>query len=110
MNPDTQNLRDEALIATVEDIVKAAGADRQGWHLDKKVPISIILALLFQAATGLWFLANMSTDIELLKRSENQQHDRDERQDRAQAEAYLRLSEQLQKVADKLDRIIERGR
>lgn len=35
-------------------------ADREEqWHLDKKVPISIIGAMLFQAAIAIWFASKL---------------------------------------------------
>jgi len=34
-----------------------------GWHLDKRVPVSIILVLLFQFTGGVWIAATMNGDI-----------------------------------------------
>jgi hypothetical protein len=34
-----------------------------GWHLDRRVPVSIIAVLLAQFAGGIWMFATMSGDI-----------------------------------------------
>jgi TolA-binding protein len=36
----------------------------QGWHLDKRVPISIIAVLVAQFAAGVWMVANMNGTIQ----------------------------------------------
>ncbi len=80
-----------------------------GWHLDKKVPISIIVALLMQAAAGLWVIADIKKDVELLKDRSVVQRERDDRQDKVTAEALQMLRDQLKEMNAKLDRLIERG-
>lgn len=35
-----------------------------GWHLDRRVPVSIIVVLLAQFATGIWVASSMSAQIE----------------------------------------------
>jgi hypothetical protein len=104
---DDLSRRDEALIQTVEEMLQRE--HRGGWHLDKKVPISIILTLLLQAAAGLWFVAGLRTDIELLKSSTAVQRERDDRQDKTLADALGLIRADLQKANDKLDRLIEKG-
>jgi hypothetical protein len=34
-----------------------------GWHLDKRVPVSIIVVLIAQLAGGIWMAAQMNSDI-----------------------------------------------
>ena len=77
------------------------------WHLDKKVPLSLIFAMLVQAAMVVWAIADIKKDVEILKAQSLVQRDRDDRQDKAAAEAYLRLSYQLEKIDSKLDRLAE---
>ncbi len=36
----------------------------EAWHLDKKVPVAIILVLVGQFLGGLWFLAKLDSKIE----------------------------------------------
>ena len=75
------------------------------WHLDKKVPLSLIFAMLVQAGMVVWAIADIKKDVEILKVQTTTQHDRDERQDKSAAEAYQRLSYQLEKIDAKLDRL-----
>ena len=75
------------------------------WHLDKKVPLSLIFAMLVQAGMVVWAIADIKKDVEILKVQTTTQHDRDERQDKAATEAYQRLSYQLEKIDAKLDRL-----
>lgn len=80
------------------------------WHLDKRVPVGIILALLVQAGGVVWFFAEMKKDIELLKAAQAQQHERDARQDKAHDDGISLLRSDIQELGRKLDRLIERGR
>lgn len=80
------------------------------WHLDKKVPISLILAVLVQAAMGIWAIADIKKDVEVLKAAAAVQHERDEQQDKAQARQMQVVTSWLERIDSKLDRIAERGR
>lgn len=83
-----------------------------GWHLDKKVPITLIFALLVQGATTLWFIAKLDARITMLELtrldSRAQQRERDDRQDAANADAFAQVRQQLLNMDGKLDRLIER--
>jgi hypothetical protein len=78
------------------------------WHLDKKVPLSLIFAMLIQAAMVVWAVADIKKDVEVLKSQVGHQSERDERQDKAATETYQRLSNQLEKIDLKLDRLVEK--
>ena len=41
--------------------------EKEEWHLDKRVPVSLILALVFQTVTVTAFLTNMSDRIGVLE-------------------------------------------
>jgi hypothetical protein len=107
---DDLSAHGEALLRTFEEM--KPNPDNQGWHLDKKVPITLILALLMQAAGGLWFIADLRKDVELLKSQQaaqfSVQRDRDERQDRQQADSWAMVRGELQNIQAKLDRLIEK--
>jgi hypothetical protein len=79
-----------------------------GWHLDKKVPISIILALFIQAGVGLLYIADIRKDVEILKVQSAHQITRDDRQDRTTSEMQVQVRSQLERVEAKLDRLIEK--
>ena len=79
------------------------------WHLDKKVPISIIVVIAMQGIAGLWVIADIKKDVEILKTQFTQQQLRDERQDRTAEAAVLMVRNDLQEVSRKLDRLLERA-
>lgn len=39
------------------------------WHLDKKVPIALILAIVGQTAMGVWWASNISTRVDNLEKA-----------------------------------------
>jgi predicted Holliday junction resolvase-like endonuclease len=78
------------------------------WHLDKKVPLSLIFAMLVQAVMVIVAVQDIKKDVEVLKMQMTSQRERDERQDKAATEAYGRLSQQLERMDAKLDRIVEK--
>ena len=79
------------------------------WHLDKKVPLSLIFAMLVQAAMAIWAIADIKKDVEVLKSAMVQQIDRDNRQDRAGAEAVALVREDLHEVKSMLQKLLERN-
>ena len=79
------------------------------WHLDKKVPLSLIFAMLVQVAMVIWAIADIKKDVELLKAAMVQQIDRDNRQDRAAADAVGLVREDIKEVKVMLSRLIDRG-
>ena len=85
-------------------------SDKEGqWHLDKKVPLSLIFAMLVQAAMVIWAIADIKKDVEVLKAAMAQQIDRDNRQDRAGAEAVALVREDLREVKSMLQKLLERN-
>lgn len=85
-----------------------SGDNGEQWHLDKKVPISIILVLTTQFIGGLWVVADIKKDVEVLKASVFVQRDRDDRQDKQQTETVNLVRNDIQELGRKLDRLIEK--
>ena len=81
---------------------------KESWHLDKKVPLSLIFAMLIQAAMVIWAVADIKKDVEILKSRVTAQQDRDDRQDKTLGEVVSRLQTQLERMDGKLDRLIEK--
>jgi flagellar biosynthesis/type III secretory pathway ATPase len=81
----------------------------QGWHLDKKVPITMILTMIAMAISGFWAFADLKKDVELLKANSLTLHAMDMRQTEELREAMSFVREQIKSVNDKLDRLIERN-
>lgn len=49
-----------------DDVVDPAGGS---WHLDKRVPVAIILTLLLQFAGIVWFASQLSARVDVLERA-----------------------------------------
>jgi len=81
---------------------------QENWHLDKKVPLSLIFAMLVQAAMVIWAIADIKKDVEVLKAAMVQQLDRDSRQDKAASEAVSLVREDIKEVKLMLSRLIDR--
>lgn len=79
-----------------------------GWHLDKKVPLSLIAAMIAQVIVVTMFFADIKRDVELLKADSVVLHQRDSAQTIEMREAIRTLQEQFQRMDSKLDRLIER--
>ena len=79
------------------------------WHLDKKVPISLIIGLLLQSAMVIYAFVDMRKDVDQLKVQVHVQEQRDGRQDADMKEAMALLRESLNTLNSKIDRLIERG-
>lgn len=81
----------------------------ESWHLDKKVPLSLIFAMLVQAGMVITAIADIKKDVEVLKSQVLTQVARDARQDADMKEAMSLLRDQLAALNQKMDRLIERG-
>lgn len=79
------------------------------WHLDKKVPLSLIFAMVLQGAAIVWVIADIKKDVEVLKAAMTLQAERDNRQDRSAFEAVALVREDLREVKAMLSRLVERN-
>lgn len=43
--------------------MRAREIDGESWHLDKKVPVALIITLLIQAAFGIWWASRLSFQV-----------------------------------------------
>lgn len=77
------------------------------WHLDKTVPVSIIVAMVIQAGGGLWFVSKLDARIEYLERARSEQRDMDRAQDERLGAAVLIIREDVRDLNSKMDRLIE---
>ena len=46
----------------------ANGASNGHWHLDKRVPITLIVAIMIQTGSFIWFMSALNSDVEGLER------------------------------------------
>jgi len=80
----------------------------RGWHLDKKVPISIILTMLGIAGAGMSAYGDLKRDIELIKADNLVLHQRSSKQDDDLDKSIAVLQAHYARMDAKLDRLIER--
>lgn len=90
-----------------------------GWHLDKRVPLAIIMTIFIQTAGIVWWAANLENRVVTLEKANTEIAT--DLASRAivtgrQDQSIVRLETQFLNVADalqdmnaKLDRLIERG-
>lgn len=81
----------------------------ENWHLDKKVPLGLILAMIVQVIVITVYIGDIKKDVEVLKAYNTAQHERDIQQDMAQARQLLVVTNWLERMDGKLDRIIEKN-
>jgi hypothetical protein len=86
-------------------------AKDSGWHLDKKVPLALIVVLLTYGLAGWAFVVDLRKDIELIKAQLIVQRERDDRQDTASRErvsevrdALIELRRSVEKLSDRLEK------
>lgn len=81
----------------------------QGWHLDKKVPISIIITIIGIVGAGMSAYGDLKRDIELIKADNIVLHQRDSQNSSDLDRAITTLQAHYQRMDQKLDRLIERA-
>ena len=93
-----------------EDRGAPAPAPELGWHLDKKVPLSLIAAMVAQVVIVTMFFADIKRDVELLKAQTNAIEHRYESDKLTLRDNLSILRDQFKSMDAKLDRLIERGK
>ena len=89
------------------------GEDRRreadGWHLDKRVPIATLLAILTLAVGGIMHITQIRTDLEILRQQQASLSQRVERSEIANREYLQKIDRNLERLNDKLGRTIADG-
>lgn len=83
--------------------------DDSRWHLDKKVPVGIILTLFIQFLGGVWFMSKLDSRILAIETLQAEQRQRDDRQDRAAGEAVALIRAQLDMIDANILQLIRDG-
>lgn len=78
------------------------------WHLDKRVPIALILTIIMQTMAAIWWAATMQSRIESLDKMIVSQGAQEGRLVRLEQITTMQ-TRTMERVENKLDRIIERG-
>ena len=83
--------------------------DDSRWHLDKKVPVGIILTMFIQFLGGVWFMSKLESRILAIETAQTEQRQRDDRQDRAAGEAVALIRAQLDRIDANILQLIRDG-
>jgi hypothetical protein len=84
------------------------------WHLDKRVPLALIVTILLQTGTAVWFLASLQSRMGVVERDLGRERDLNGRQEvaiRAIETGAARLDQKLDGILDvveRMDRRLER--
>lgn len=81
----------------------------QGWHLDKKVPLSLIAAMVAQVVVVTMFFADIKRDVELLKAKTTAMESQSTSDKVTLKDSLAIMREQFGRMDAKLDRLVERG-
>jgi hypothetical protein len=84
-------------------------AREDAWHLDKRVPIALILALLLQTASVVWWGARIDARVAMLEATDVSRASSSERLARVE-ENLKAQSETLVRIDHRLERMEERRR
>ncbi len=77
------------------------------WHLDRRLQITHILSTLSLGVGAVLYVGDIRKDVEVLKAKEVAQAARDQRQDLDIASRQQDLQSRLERIDEKLDRLIE---
>lgn len=75
----------------------------QGWHLDKRVPLALIVTIVLQTAGAFWWAATITTRVAALEKAQQSRVDDHDRITRLEAnqthmlEALRRIEQRLSK-------------
>ena len=109
MNTDFQPSGHDRRTGERRAVMQVALPQPDAWHLDKKVPLSLIFTILIQAAMVIWAIADIKKDVELLKQDAAALHVRDNQNLDALNMAMKSVNDTFARLDAKLDRLIERG-
>lgn len=80
------------------------------WHLDKRVPVALIISMLAQAMVGVWWASTLAGDVRKLQDEVQRLHDGAEKRD-TKLEGLISLRSDVSNLVtsfDRLERTIER--
>ncbi len=81
----------------------------EGWHLDKRIPIATLVAILTLAVGGILHITQIRTDLEILREQQTALSQRVERSEAANRDYLQKIDRNLERLNDKLDRTIAEG-
>lgn len=82
--------------------------DSDNWHLDKKVPVSLIIAMVAQIVAVVWAIADIKKDVELNKQAIAQLQQADKVLMEESNRNLTIIQSHYERLEAKIDRLIER--
>lgn len=79
-----------------------------GWHIKKEIQLGHLLTTLTIAVSVVLYVSKLEQRIALIEAQVSAQRDRDDRQDKNTGEAMSLLRAQLERMENKIDRVLER--
>jgi Tfp pilus assembly protein PilO len=82
--------------------------DESAWHLDKKIPIAIIVAIVVQTSGFIWFLSGLNSQVEQMSKTNDQQDERIHAVEQAaqtQAVSSASITQQISALKDVLEQM-----
>lgn len=79
------------------------GHDMESWHLDKRVPVALILSIVFQTGIFLWWAASLTERVGVLEKRADGSAPQAERLTRVEVKV-----ENVQASIDRVERLIRR--
>ncbi len=79
---------------------------QEPWHLDRKVPIALIVTIIVQTAGIVWWAANVDTRLAVIEKTDAAQGGYADRLTRLES-AKEDVSRRLDRIEVKIDRILE---
>lgn len=83
-------------------------SDETGWHLDKRVPVALIIVLMLQLIGAVWSFATLTSKVDTntvnIARAENALNARIDRSEQTAAMRYQDIAQALRRIEDKLDK------
>lgn len=79
-----------------------------GWHLDKRVPVALIIVLMLQLIGAVWSFATLTSKVDTnttnIARAENALNARIDRSEQTATNRYQDIAQALRRIEDKLDK------
>ena len=79
---------------------------KREWHLDRRVTLGLIVALLVHAGTSIWWASDLTTRVKQIEQDQRGASQVPQRMTRVETQVDG-VREDLQRIERKLDRIIE---
>jgi hypothetical protein len=80
------------------------------WHIKREFQLGHLITTMAMAVSVIMYIGKMEQRIALVEQSVTVQRERDDRQDKAIAEALQAIERRLGKLDDKLDRVLYQSR